>query len=65
MMGVFADMAYFENDFDNLFNELNSSFFNDDFGRRSGNGNSGSIPINYSSNMSSAPQTWLFCLCFA
>ena len=55
-MGVFADMAYFDNDFDNLFNELNSSFFNDDFGRRSGNGNSGSIPINYSSNMSSAPQ---------
>ncbi|MBM6957985.1 ATP-dependent Clp protease ATP-binding subunit [Lactobacillus gallinarum] len=50
-------MAYFDNDFDNLFNELNSSFFNDDFGRRSGNGNSGSIPINYSSNMSSAPQT--------
>ena len=57
MMEVFADMAYFDNDFDNLFNELNSSFFNDDFGRRSGNGNSGSIPINYSSNMSSAPQT--------
>ena len=57
MMGVFADMAYFDNDFDNLFNELNSSFFNDDFGRRSGNGNSGSIPINYSSNMNSAPQT--------
>ena len=56
-MGVFADMAYFDNDFDNLFNELNSSFFNDDFGKRSGNGNSGSIPINYSSNMSSAPQT--------
>ncbi|MFJ6932927.1 MAG: ATP-dependent Clp protease ATP-binding subunit [Lactobacillus gallinarum] len=50
-------MAYFDNDFDNLFNELNSSFFNDDFGRRSGNGNSGSIPINYSSNMNSAPQT--------
>ncbi|NRO08147.1 ATP-dependent Clp protease ATP-binding subunit [Lactobacillus helveticus] len=50
-------MAYFDNDFDTLFNELNSSFFNDDFGRRSGNGNSGSIPINYSSNMSSAPQT--------
>ncbi|GFP09478.1 ATP-dependent Clp protease ATP-binding subunit ClpE [Lactobacillus helveticus] len=57
MMEVFADMAYFDNDFDTLFNELNSSFFNDDFGRRSGNGNSGSIPINYSSNMSSAPQT--------
>lgn len=57
MMGVFADMACFDNDFDNLFNELNSSFFNDDFGRRSGNGNSGSIPINYSSNMNSAPQT--------
>ncbi len=52
-------MAYFDNDFDNLFNELNSSFFNDDFGsRRSGNnGNSGSIPMNYSSNMSSSPRT--------
>lgn len=51
-------MAYFDNDFDNLFNELNSSFFNDDFGnRRSSNGNSGSIPINYSSNMGAAPQT--------
>ena len=48
-------MAYFDNDFDNLFNELNSSFFNDDFGKRSGN--SGSIPINYSSNMGAAPQT--------
>ncbi len=52
-------MAYFDNDFDNLFNELNSSFFNDDFGKRSGNGNSnsGSIPINYSSNMGATPQT--------
>ena len=53
-------MAYFDNDFDNLFNELNSSFFNDDFGTRrsgNGNGNAGSIPINYSSNMGSAPQT--------
>lgn len=52
-------MAYFDNDFDNLFNELNSSFFNDDFGsRRSGNNsNSGSIPMNYSSNMSSSPRT--------
>ena len=48
-------MAYFDNDFDNLFNELNSSFFNDDFGKRSGN--SGSIPINYSSNMGATPQT--------
>ena len=52
-------MAYFDNDFDNLFNELNSSFFNDDFGKRrgNGNGNSGSIPINYSSNMGATPQT--------
>ena len=52
-------MAYFDNDFDNLFNELNSSFFNDDFGKRSGNGNgnSGSIPISYSSNMRATPQT--------
>ena len=52
-------MAYFDNDFDNLFNELNSSFFNDDFGKRSGNGNSnsGSIPINYSSSMGATPQT--------
>ncbi|MDB6220908.1 ATP-dependent Clp protease ATP-binding subunit [Lactobacillus amylovorus] len=52
-------MAYFDNDFDNLFNELNSSFFNDDFDKRSGNGNgnSGSIPINYSSNMGATPQT--------
>ncbi len=48
-------MAYFDNDFDNLFNELNSSFFNDDFGKRSGN--SGSIPINYSSNIGATPQT--------
>ena len=46
-------MAYFNNDFDNLFNELNSSFFNDDFGK-----SNGSIPIHYSSNMSGAtPQT--------
>ena len=52
-------MAYFDNDFDNLFNELNSSFFNDDFGSRrsDNNGNSGSIPMNYSSNMSSSPRT--------
>ena len=51
-------MAYFNNDFDNLFNELNSSFFNDDFGtRRNSKGNSGSIPINYSSSMGAAPQT--------
>ncbi|WP_297953828.1 ATP-dependent Clp protease ATP-binding subunit [uncultured Lactobacillus sp.] len=51
-------MAYFDNDFDNLFNELNSSFFNDDFGtRRNSKGNSGSIPINYSSSMDAAPQT--------
>ncbi|MFR4968628.1 MAG: ATP-dependent Clp protease ATP-binding subunit [Lactobacillus kalixensis] len=45
-------MAYFDNDFDNLFNELNSSFFNDI--NRSSNG---SIPVHYSGNMSSAPQT--------
>ena len=44
-------MAYFNNDFDNLFNELNSSFFNDDFNRTS-NGSSA-----YFSNMSSTPQT--------
>lgn len=52
-------MAYFDNDFDNLFNELNSSFFNDDFGSRrsDNNDNSGSIPMNYSSNMSSSPRT--------
>ena len=51
-------MAYFDNDFDNLFNELNSSFFNDDFGtRRNSKGSSGSIPINYSSSMGAAPQT--------
>ena len=51
-------MAYFNNDFDNLFNELNSSFFNDDFGtRRNSKGNSGSIPINYSSSRGAAPQT--------
>ena len=51
-------MAYFDNDFDNLFNELNSSFFNDDFGsRRNSKGSSGSIPINYSSSIGAAPQT--------
>ena len=51
-------MAYFDNDFDNLFNELNSSFFNDDFGsRRDSKGSSGSIPINYSSSIGAAPQT--------
>lgn len=51
-------MAYFDNDFDNLFNELNSPFFNDDFGsRRNSKGSSGSIPINYSSSMGAAPQT--------
>ncbi len=44
-------MAYFNNDFDNLFNELNSSFFNDDFNRTS-NGSSA-----YYSKMSSTPQT--------
>ena len=40
-------MAYFNNDFDNLFNELNRSFFNDDF-NRTPNGSSA-----YYSNMSS------------
>ncbi|KRM38837.1 ATP-dependent Clp protease [Lactobacillus hamsteri DSM 5661 = JCM 6256] len=48
---MFAYMAYFNNDFDNLFNELNSSFFNDDFNRTS-NGSSA-----YYSKMSSTPQT--------
>ena len=40
-------MAYFDNEFDNLFNELNNSFFNDD--------NNGSIPVHYSS-MNISPQ---------
>lgn len=44
-------MAYFNNDFDNLFNELNSSFFNDDF-NQTPNGSRA-----YYSNMSSTPQT--------
>ena len=43
-------MAYFNNDFDSLFNELNSSFFNDDFNKTP----NGSY---YSSNMSANPQT--------
>lgn len=40
-------MAYFDNEFDNLFNELNNSFFNND--------DNGSIPIHYSS-MNISPQ---------
>lgn len=40
-------MAYFDNEFDNLFNELNNSFFNND--------DNGSIPVHYSS-MNISPQ---------
>ncbi len=47
-------MAYFDNNFDDLFNQLNSSFFNDDF---SSSSSRGSIPINYSSSMGATPQT--------
>ncbi|WP_294921287.1 ATP-dependent Clp protease ATP-binding subunit [uncultured Lactobacillus sp.] len=43
-------MAYFDNDFDDLFNELNNSFFNNT------NDNSGAIPIHYSSSMNISPQ---------
>ena len=43
-------MAYFDNDFDNLFNELNNSFFNNT------NDNGGAIPIHYSSSMNITPQ---------
>ncbi|RMC48177.1 ATP-dependent Clp protease ATP-binding subunit [Lactobacillus sp. ESL0225] len=43
-------MTYFDNEFDNLFNELNNSFFN------SSSDNNGSIPIHYSSSMNMAPQ---------
>ena len=43
-------MAYFDNDFDNLFNELNNSFFNNT------NDNGGAIPIHYSSSMNISPQ---------
>lgn len=43
-------MAYFDNDFDNLFNELNGSFFDN------GGGSDGSIPIHYSSNINGTPQ---------
>ncbi|MCO6527505.1 MAG: ATP-dependent Clp protease ATP-binding subunit [Lactobacillus sp.] len=43
-------MTYFDNEFDNLFNELNNSFFN------SPSDNNGSIPIHYSSSMNMAPQ---------
>lgn len=43
-------MAYFDNDFDDLFNELNDSFFNNT------NDNGGAIPIHYSSSMNISPQ---------
>ncbi|BDR61213.1 ATP-dependent Clp protease ATP-binding subunit [Lactobacillus xylocopicola] len=43
-------MAYFDNEFDNLFNELNNSFFNNT------SGNNGSIPIHYASSMHASPQ---------
>ena len=42
-------MAYFNNDFDDLFKELNNSFFNDDLG-----GNA--IPVHFSGN-AAGPQT--------
>ena len=43
-------MSYFDNDFDDLFNELNNSFFNNT------NDNGGAIPIHYSSSMNISPQ---------
>ena len=43
-------MAYFDNDFDDLFNELNNSFFNNT------NDNGRAIPIHYSSSMNISPQ---------
>ena len=43
-------MAYFDNDFDDLFNELNNSFFNNT------HDNGGAIPIHYSSSMNISPQ---------
>ena len=43
-------MAYFDNDFDDLFNELNNSLFNNT------NDNGGAIPIHYSSSMNISPQ---------
>ena len=43
-------MAYFDNDFDDLFNELDNSFFNNT------NDNGGAIPIHYSSSMNISPQ---------
>ena len=43
-------MAYFDNDFDDLFNELNNSFFNNT------NDKGGAIPIHYSSSMNISPQ---------
>ncbi|MDF7639775.1 ATP-dependent Clp protease ATP-binding subunit [Lactobacillus sp. ESL0791] len=44
-------MAYFDNDFDNLFNELNNSFFND-----GGKDSDNAIPIHYSGSMNFTPQ---------
>ena len=43
-------MAYFDNDFDDLFNELNNSFFNNT------HDNGGAIPIHYSNSMNISPQ---------
>ena len=43
-------MAYFDNDFDDLFNELNNSFFNNT------NDKGGTIPVHYSSSMNISPQ---------
>ena len=43
-------MAYFDNDFDDLFNELNNSFFNNT------HDSGGAIPIHYSSSMNISPQ---------
>ena len=43
-------MAYFDNDFDDLFNELNNSFFNNTSDK------GGAIPIHYSSSMNISPQ---------
>lgn len=44
-------MAEFDNDFDDLFNQLNSSFFNDRNNLRNG-----SIPISFSSSSANRPQ---------
>ena len=43
-------MAYFDNDFDDLFNELNNSFFNNT------NDNGGAISIYYFSSMNNFSQ---------